>query len=48
METFVAEVAGMHFTEERKVAIEVGIPSDRTNSQGRDGSKGCTRAQKGL
>jgi hypothetical protein len=34
METFIAEMAGMHFTEERKVAVEVGIPGDRTSSEG--------------
>jgi hypothetical protein len=34
VETFIAEMAGMYFTEERKIAVEVGIPSYRTSSEG--------------
>jgi hypothetical protein len=33
VETFVAEVASMDFTEERKVAIKVGVPSNCTSCE---------------
>lgn len=33
VETFVAEMTGMHFIEEGEVAVEVGVPGNAANSE---------------
>lgn len=48
MKTLIGKMTGMSLGEERKVAVQMGVPGDSSDTDEGSGSKSCTRAHNGL